>query len=83
MAPSIKGFKDYKKFFVICVIVKFYSFKYTEVKCNQVYFFFSCHNQQYGCKEIVQGIGFHNYLGIRDPVGRIGVETNTFLKKGY
>ena len=45
VTPDIESFKNHEKFFVICVIVKFCSFKHTGTESDQIYFFFFCYNQ--------------------------------------
>ena len=45
VAPDIESFKNHEKFFVIYVIVKFYSFQHIGLESNQMYFFFFYYNQ--------------------------------------
>ena len=45
VALNTEGFKDYKKFLVICIVVEFCSFEHTRVKYDQIYFFFFHYNQ--------------------------------------
>ena len=77
---DIKGLKNYKKFFVICIVVEFYNLKYTGVECNKMYLIFFCHNWQYSYKSIIWDISFHNYLSVKDLVGKDWSRYECFFK---
>lgn len=80
MVPSVKYFKYSKKLFIMYVIVKFGSFKYTEMKYDQINLFFFCHNQKNSCKHIFQYVGFYNYLSIRNPISKNWSGSKYFLE---
>ena len=77
---SIEDFENYREFFVIYIVVEFYSFECIEVKYNWVYLLFFHYNQEYSYKSIIQSIGFHNHLSIANLVDEDWSRNKYFLR---
>jgi hypothetical protein len=68
MSPSLEGFKDSEKLLIMSVVVEFWRCEGPRVVGNWMYISIGVNGQD--CTQgIVQGIGFHNNLLIRHPVG--------------
>jgi len=78
---NFESFKNSKQFLVIYVIVQLHCSKSAEVKDNQMNFIFFVNNGKNCSKNIVQIIGFHNELSIRNPISKNGSGGECFLER--
>src|SRR6516164_10917355 len=68
MSPNLEGFKDSEELLIMSVVVEFWRCEGPRVVGNWMYISIGVNGQD--CAQgIVQGIGLHNDLLIRHPVG--------------
>jgi len=79
--PNLESFEDSKQFLVMCVIVQLCCSKSVRVKGNWVNFIIFVNNRENCSKSIVQGIGFHNELSIRNPMSEDRYRGKCFLER--
>jgi len=79
--PNLEGFKDSKKFLVMCVVVQLCCSESTRVKGNWVNFILFVNNREDCSESIVRGISFHDELSIRNPMSEDRSGGECFLKR--
>ena len=79
--PNLESFKDGKQFLVICIVVQSHCSKSVRVKGNWVNFIIFVNNREDCSESIVQGIGFHNELSIKNPMSKNKSRSKCFLER--
>jgi len=81
VSPNLESFEDGKQFLVMCVVVQLRCSKSARVKGNWVNFIIFVNNGEDYSESIVQGIGFHNELSIRNPMSKDRCGGKCFLER--
>jgi len=76
----IKSFKHCEKLFIVHVVVKLSDLECARVECDWINLLFFYYDKKDSCRSIFLYIDFYDHLNIRNPVIRIRVEINTFLR---
>ena len=78
---NFNSFKNSKQFLVMYVVIQLHHSKSTRVKSNYMNFIIFINNQEDCSKGIVQSIGFHNELNIRNTMSEDRNRGKYFLER--
>jgi len=81
VSSNLESFEDGKQFFVMCVVVQLHCSKSVRMKGNWINFIIFVNNGEDCSKSIVQSIGFHNELSIRNPMSEDRCGDKCFLER--
>jgi len=81
VSPNLESFEDGKKFLVMCVVIQLHHSKSARVKGNWMNFIIFINNGENCSKSIVQSIGFHDELSIRNPMSEDQSGGECFLER--
>ena len=79
--PNLESFEDSKQFLVMCIVIQLYCSESIRVKSNQMNFIIFINNRENCSKSIIQSIGFHNKLSIRNLISEYRCGGKCFLER--
>ena len=81
VSPNLESFEDSKQFLVMCIVIQLYCSESIRVKSNQMNFIIFINNGENCNKSIIQSIGFHNKLNIRNLISEYRCGGKCFLER--